>query len=99
MSHVRIGVVRDIRDRVAAGGEEFVLGEPGFEDVQLVLCARDPVGPRFGLLLVSAAPLPEARRRDARLDPVLLEEEPLVGVGAVDRVVGKVLRYCVPSAR
>jgi hypothetical protein len=34
-----IGVVRDVRDRVAAGGQELVLGQPGFEDVQLVLGA------------------------------------------------------------
>ena len=40
MSHVRIGVVRDVRDRVAAGCQKLVLRQPDLEHIQLVVGDR-----------------------------------------------------------
>ena len=69
----------------------------GLKAVDRGLAAREAVGVDLGREAVATGQAPEARAAEVRLDVVLLDEQPLVHVGARHRIGGQHL--AVPSAR
>ena len=85
MRDVRVGVQRDVRDRVPLADEEPPAREVPLHDVERLIAALD-------LLRIDGFAeevRPEAGDGDVRLVAVLLEEHPLEHLGAREAVVGE----------
>src|SRR5205809_1292125 len=90
VGNVRVGVERDVGDRVALRDEEAPLGEVPLHHVERPVAALHLLPQPVGLDLPAREHLePRARYGDVRLVAVLLEEHPAQHVGAREALGGE----------
>ena len=93
-----VPVQRDVGDRVVVAGHERPAagGQAAVERAERIGAALEPVGEDLGHLLAAAGERQEARVAELALDPVLLEQHPLVHAGAGEAVVRAAARFPRP---
>src|SRR5580704_9603774 len=86
---MRIGIERNIRDRITTGGEVAMVFEVPFHDLQRLVALLHPLLDRMHLQLTSALDEgePEMGGADIGLEAVLLEEHPLQRLRAIDAIL------------